>query len=132
MGSIQSSSVPTPPTRPSALERRCAEAVSRVGPHRCRHLGRPRARRRLERSLAAVGDLLSHNRRDHHAATPARRRRPARAQRCGADQDLDICRRLLRLWGLDPLVDRDGLLLRARLHQDGVGQRNKKIDSEKN
>ena len=123
MGSIRLSSVPSPSLAPgAALARRRAEAVSHVGPHQCRHVARPHARWRLAGSLAAADDLLGHDRRDHHPAAPARRRRAARAQRCGADQDLDLRRRLLCLWGPDPLADRVDLLLRARLHQDGAGQ----------
>ena len=127
-----SSSAPPPLSPPSALARRRVEAVSRVGPHRCHHLARPRTRRRLAGSLAAAGDLLGHDHRDHHAAAPARRRRAARARRCGANQDLDLRRCLLRLRGPDPLADRAGLLLRTRLHQDRAGQRNREIDNEKN
>ena len=75
MGSIRLSSAPSP----SALARCRAEVVSCVGPHRCHHLGRPRARRRLVGSMAAASDLLGHDRQDHHASAPARRRRAARA-----------------------------------------------------
>ena len=119
-------------SRSLLVRRRRAEAISRVGPHRCRHLASPRAKRCLAGSLAAVGDLLCHDRRDHHAAAPARRRLATRARRCGADQDRELHRRLLRLRGPDPSADRVGLLLRARIHQDGAGQRNREIDREKN
>ena len=132
MGSIRSSSTSPPLSMRSTLARCRAEAVSHVGPHRCCHLAHPRARRHLTGSLAAVGDLLGHDHRDHHGAAPAQRRRAARSRRCGADKDVDLHRRLLRLRGPNPLADRSGLLLRVWLHQNGVGQRNREIDNEKN
>ena len=80
----------------------------------------------------ADGNLLGHHLWDRHAATPARRHHAARAQRCGANQDVDLRRCLLRVRGLDSLADCTGLLLRTWLHEDGAGQRNREIDSEKN
>ena len=129
---IKLPSGPPPSLPPSALARRRAEAVRRVGPHRCHHLGHPRIRWHLAGSLVAASNLLGHDRWDHHAAAPARRCRTARACRCGADQDLDLRRRLLRLQGPDPLADRASLLLHTWLHQDGARQRSREIESEKN
>ena len=76
----------------------------------------------------AVGNLLGHHRWDHHATAPAQRRHATRAQRCSANQDVDLRRRLLRVRGPDSLDDYTGLLLRTRLHEDKRIKRNKLND----
>ena len=121
MGSIRSSSAPPP----SALARHRAEAVSHVGPHWCHHLAHPRARWCLAGSLAATGDLLGRDRRDHHAVAPTRRRRAAKARFCDDDQDLDL-RRLLRLRGPDPLADHVGLQFARGFIRTGLGKETKR------
>ena len=62
--------------------------------------------------------LVGHHHWDHHAAAPARHRRAARDRRCGANLDVDLCRRLLHVRGPDSLPDCTGLLLCTLLHED--------------
>ena len=78
----------------------------------------------------AADDLVGHHRWDHHAAAPARRRHAARARSCGADLDVDLCGRLLRVRGLDSLADCTGLLLHTLLHEDNRIKRNKSSDKQ--
>ena len=56
---------------------------------------------------------------------PLRRRHAPRAQSCGADLDVDLRGRILRVRGPDSLADCIGLVLCKLLHEDKRIERNK-------
>ena len=75
--------------------------------------------------MAVARHLPRHHRRDHHAALASRRSGSDGPGRVGAHQDTDLRRRFLGFWRPDPLAHRARLLLRARVHQDRIGEPNR-------
>lgn len=75
--------------------------------------------------MAAALHFLGHHNWNHHSAAAAGRRGAAGPWSQRSDKNADIRRRVLRLRRPHPVADRISVLLRSRVHQDGIGQPNR-------